>query len=118
MSADRDDDLPLDPFEHADLDWSVDVPMEWSMDHLLDRPLLAADDDLDAELDATEALGAELAQLLVPPPDLERRTTAVVTDGLLARSTMSAAVDLLGTGWRVLRLFAPRADESDGEHRP
>ena len=106
-----------------DLHWDEDLPMEWSMDRLLELEHAAAaradgaDDVADPELDAalaeTEAFGSDLARLLVPPSALEERTAAVVTDGLLARSTLSAAVDLLGTGWRLFRLWAPRADEGE-----
>gem|GEM_PF-4776524 len=107
-----------------DLHWDEELPMEWSMERLLELEHAAAvglgagaddlaDPELDAALAETEAFGSDLARLLVPPSDLEARTAAVVTDGLLARSTLSAAVDLLGTGWRVFRLWAPRADEGE-----
>lgn len=62
---------------------------------------------LDAELAATDArFGDELAQLLRVPADLQQRTTVEVNDGLLARSSLSTAVDLVGLGWRTIRLLA------------
>lgn len=84
-----------------------------------DGPLTADEEAaLDAELAATESVfGAELAQLLVVPADLQRRTTSEVTDGLLARSSWSAAVDLVGLGWRTMRLLATTPpEESEMNH--
>ncbi len=67
-----------------------------------DRP----DDVLDAELaDSDALLRAHLEQLLSPPPDLSARTAREVTDTLLHRSTLAAAVDNLGVGWRTVRIL-------------
>lgn len=75
-------------------------------------PVLSAEDEaaLDAELAATETVTAELAQLFEVPADLGRRTTVEVTDGLLARSSLSAAVDLVALGWRTVRFLTSSPD--------
>lgn len=83
---------------------------------------LSADEEaaLDAELAATDDLTVELAQLFEVPADLRRRTAVEVTDGLLARSSLSAAVDLVALGWRTVRFLAGPpaiADTSEEDSR-
>jgi hypothetical protein len=64
------------------------------------------DDVLDAALaDSDDLLRAHLEQLLSPPADLSVRTAREVTDTLLHRSTLAAAVDTLGVGWRTVRIL-------------
>ena len=65
-----------------------------------------SDAQLDAELDATDPwLAPSLAHILAPPADLQRRTTSVVREGLLARSTVDTAVGMLSVGMQTLRLL-------------
>jgi hypothetical protein len=66
---------------------------------------------LDAELEASEQvvrrqIGSGLAELVSAPPDLATRTAAGVGDALLTRSTLAAALDLLGVGWHTVRYLA------------
>jgi hypothetical protein len=79
---------------------------------------------LDAELEAgeqifREQLGGGLAELLSAPADLASRTAAGVGDALLTRSTLAAALDLLGVGWHTIRYLAGDPDPAHSkEVRP
>ena len=82
------------------------------------------DAHLDAELEASEQifrdqLGGGLAELLSAPADLASRTAAGVGDALLSRSTLAAALDLLGVGWHTIRYLAGDPDPTHSkEVRP
>ncbi len=72
---------------------------------------------LDAELDASEQtfrdqFGTELAELVEAPAGLASRTAVGVGDALLTRSTLAAALDVLGTGWHTLRLLVGEPDRT------
>ncbi len=81
-------------------------------DHELDG---LSDAQLDAELAATDPwLAPSLAHILAPPADLQRRTTSVVREGLLARSTVDTAVGMLSVGVQTLRLlFTPPSSQEN-----
>lgn len=66
-----------------------------------------SESELDAALAAGEEteLAASLAHILAPPADLQRRTTSVVHEGLLARSTVDTAVGILSVGMHTLQLL-------------
>ena len=72
---------------------------------------------LDAELAETEhVVDARLAQLLAAPADRHTRTVADVSEGLLATSLWATTVDLLGTGWRTIRLLSSEPQPHESEH--
>lgn len=58
-------------------------------EHALERELAQQDDDL----------GRQLRALLDPGDDLRQRTAADVDRALRGRSTVGAALELLGVGW-------------------
>ena len=61
---------------------------------------------IDAALaDSDDLLHDDLAALLTAPPDLSARTAREVTDTLLQRSTLAAAVDTLSVGWNTIRIL-------------
>jgi hypothetical protein len=68
---------------------------------------------LDHELAETDGLlGQMLADILVPPEGIERRTERNVEDELLRRSTLATAIDLLSIGWETSRrLFSDEPEE-------
>lgn len=79
-------------------------------DELLD------DDTLDGMLASTDdVLRSSLAQILAPPADLETRVGSGAAAGLMSRSLVGTAGDLLTVGWRTVRFLIVDPDE---EARP
>lgn len=86
------------------------------IDELLEVDELLDDEALDRELAASDQLlSTQLRELLDPDEALGRRTAVDVGRALRSRSTMAAALDLLGTGWWTARALLTddpgRADE-------
>ena len=80
------------------------------------RPVETDDDDIDAQLAATDdVLAGSLAQLLAPPADLEARTQSRVTTSLMSRSLLGTGADLLSVGWQTVRLLWIDPDEEHDE---
>lgn len=79
-----------------------------------------SDDELDGLLAAGEDdLRASLAQILAPPADFETRVAPGAAAGLMNRSIVGTAGDLLLVGWQTLRfLVLDPPDEVNDDPEP
>lgn len=114
--------LPRDP--HADGRSPDGAFVPDLDDRALDDDALddeALDDEaLDGMLAAGDgALRSSLAQILAPPADLETRIGTGAAAGLMNRSLVGTAGDLLMVGWHTVRfLFTDAPHDSSEEARP